>query len=126
MDSFWDFFWLMISAFLFFGYLMVLFQILIDLFRDHSVSGGMKAVWVFGLVILPFLTALIYLFARGGGMAQRAMAEHQNARQQTEAYIQSVAGGASPSEEIAKAKALLDSGTISSSEYDALKARALR
>ncbi|MGD9961026.1 SHOCT domain-containing protein [Nocardioides sp.] len=126
MDSFWDFFWLMISTFLFFGYLVVLFQIIIDLFRDHSVSGLAKALWVFGLLILPLLTALAYLITRGGGMAHRQMASMQAAQRDTEAYIQSVAGGgSSPSEEIAKAKALLDSGTISASEYDALKAKAL-
>ncbi len=74
MDSFWDFFWFIISFFLLMAYLMVLFQIVVDLFRDHTVGGGMKAVWVLGLIFLPILTALIYLIARGGGMAERAMA----------------------------------------------------
>jgi hypothetical protein len=126
VDSFSDFFWLMISTFLFFGYLIVLFQIIIDLFRDHTVSGGAKALWVLGLLVLPLLTALVYLFSRGGGMAQRQIATYQSAQRDTEAYIQSVAGsGSSPSEEIARAKALLDSGTITPLEYDALKAKAL-
>ena len=126
MDSFWDFFWLMIWSFLFFSYLMVMFQIVIDLFRDSTVSGAAKAVWVFGLIMLPFLTALIYLVQRGGGMAERQMSSHQAAQRQTETYIQSVAGGgSSPSEEISKAKALLDAGTITAQEYDTLKARAL-
>ena len=65
MDSFWDFFWFIISFFLLMAYLMVLFQIVIDLFRDHTVGGGMKAVWVVGLIFLPILTAVIYLIARG-------------------------------------------------------------
>ena len=69
MDSFWDFFWFIISFFLLMAYLMILFQIVIDLFRDHTVGGGMKAVWVVGLIFLPILTAVIYLIARGGGMA---------------------------------------------------------
>ncbi len=126
MDSFWDFFWLMISTFLFFGYLIVLFQIIIDLFRDHTVSGMAKAVWVFGLIILPLLTALAYLITRGGGMAQRQMSSVQAAQRDTERYIQSVAGGgSSPSEEIAKAKGLLDAGTITAAEYESLKAKAL-
>jgi hypothetical protein len=126
MDSFWDFFWLMISTFLFFGYLVVLFQIIIDLFRDHTVSGVAKALWVFGLLVLPLLTALAYLVLRGGGLAQRQLSSLQAAQRDTEAYIQSVAGGgSSPSEEIARAKALLDAGTISAAEYDSLKAKAL-
>jgi hypothetical protein len=127
VDSFWEFFWLVVSTFLFFAYLMVLFQILIDLFRDHSVSGGMKAVWVVGLIFLPVLTALIYLIARGGGMAQRSMAQAQANKQAADSYIREVAGGAgsSPADEIARAKALLDAGTISDEEFQALKARAL-
>ena len=67
MDSFWDFFWFIISFFLLVAYLMVLFQIVIDLFRDHTVGGGMKALWVVGLIFLPILTAVIYLIARAAG-----------------------------------------------------------
>ena len=89
MDSFWDFFWFIISFFLLMAYLMVLFQIVVDLFRDHTVSGGMKAVWVLGLIFLPILTALIYLISRGGGMAERAMAAQQGAQANADAYIRS-------------------------------------
>ena len=124
MDSFWDFFWFIISFFLLMAYLMVLFQIVIDLFRDRSVGGGMKAVWVVGLIFLPVLTAVIYLIARGGGMAERSMAAAQGAQQDAEAYIRSVASS-SPSDEIARAKSLLDSGAISAEEFETLKATAL-
>lgn len=125
MDSFWEFFWLSVSIFLFFAYLMVLFQILIDLFRDHTVNGGMKAVWVIGLIFLPILTALIYLIARGGGMAERAMAQAQANKDAADTYIREVAGGTSAADQIAQAKSLLDSGTISNEEFEALKAKAL-
>jgi hypothetical protein len=125
VDSFWDFFWFTISFFLLMAYLVVLFQILTDLVRDKSTSGWAKAFWVFFLIILPLLTSLVYLIARGQGMAERNVAAMQSAQADTDAYIRSVAGGSSPSEEIAKAKALLDAGSISQAEFDALKAKAL-
>jgi hypothetical protein len=127
MDSFWDFFWFMVATFLFVGYLVVLFQIVVDLFRDRSVGGVAKAVWVLCLLFLPFLTALVYLIVRGGGMAERQVASMRAAQQETETYIKSVAGGggSSPAAEIAHAKELLDAGTITQTEYEALKAKAL-
>ena len=69
--SFWDFFGLLIWSFLFVMYLMVLFQILGDLFRDRELSGGMKALWTIGLILIPFLVMLIYVIVRGRGMAER-------------------------------------------------------
>lgn len=126
MDSFWDFFWFIIAFFLLMAYLLVLFQILGDLFRDRSVSGWVKAVWVIALIFFPILTALIYLIARGHGMAERQMATMAAAQQDADAYIRQVAGSSpSPSDEIARAKALLDSGAISQEEFESLKAKAL-
>ena len=126
MNSFWDFFWFIISFFLLMAYLMVLFQILTDLFRDKDLGGGMKAVWVFCLIFFPIVTSLIYLIVRGRSMAERNMASMQAAQADTEAYIRSVsASSASASDEIARAKGLLDSGAISQAEFDQLKAKAL-
>ena len=87
MDSFWDFFWFTISFFLLFAYLMVLFQIVGDLFRDHTVSGGMKAVWVLCLIFFPFITMVVYLIARGHGMAERHLAAAQGMKAQQDEYI---------------------------------------
>jgi hypothetical protein len=126
VDSFWDFFWFIISFFLLMAYLVVLFQILTDLFRDHQTSGWLKAVWVFFLIILPLITSLVYLIARGQGMAERNIAAVKQAQASQEEYIRSVSGGgASPADEIHRAKGLLDSGAISQAEFDALKAKAL-
>ena len=126
MDSFWDFFWFIISFFLLMAYLVVLFQILTDLFRDKGTSGWAKAFWVLFLIFLPLITSLVYLIARGQGMAERNIAAMSAAQADADAYIKSVAASsASPSEEIAKAKALLDAGTITQAEYDQLKAKAL-
>lgn len=115
--------WYALMFVVFISYLLALFSIVGDLFRDRELSGGWKAVWIFFLVFFPFITALVYLIARGGGMAKRAEAQAVQAKQATEEYIRSVAG--SPADEIARAKALLDSGTISAEEYAALKAKAL-
>jgi type VI protein secretion system component VasK len=123
--NFGDFFWLLIWTFVFVMYLMILFQILGDLFRDKELSGWWKAVWVIALIIFPFLTALIYLIARGRGMAARHTGEVRQAQADTEAYIQQVAGRSNPAEQIATAKSLLDQGTITQAEFDRLKAAAL-
>ncbi|MBS9373701.1 SHOCT domain-containing protein [Rhodococcus sp. B50] len=125
MDSFWDYVWYTVVVFAFVAYLIVLFQIIVDLFRDHSVSGWVKAVWVIGLVLLPYLTALVYLIVRGRGMALRAQQAQAEAKQATDEYIRTVAVGKSPAQQIADAKALLDSGAITPAEYEHLKAQAL-
>ena len=126
MDSFWDFFWLMIWAFFFVIWLMILWQIFTDLFRDDETSGVMKAVWIIFLVIATPLTALIYLIAKGKGMAERNMKAAQRMQEQQAEYIRSVGGGgADPAEQISKAKGLLDSGAITQAEFDSLKAKAL-
>jgi len=124
MDSFWDFLWLTIAVFFFMAYLMVLFNVIADLFSDHETSGWVKAVWVFFLIFVPALTALIYLIVRGSGMAERQRAKMTALRDQSDTYIREVAG-ASPAEQIASAKSLLDSGAITAQEYDQLKAKAL-
>ncbi len=124
-DSFWDYLWSAVVIFAFIAYLMILFNILADLFwRDHKTSGWIKAVWVLFLIVFPYVTALIYLIARGTGMAERAQQQAQHAKQQTDDYIKHAAGR-SPAQEIADAKALLDAGTITPADFDALKAKAL-
>ena len=124
MSNFWDLLWLIASTFIFVAYLIVLFQIVVDLFRDDRMGGGSKAIWIIGLIFLPLLTAVIYIVARGGGMAERQRAALQRAKSDTDAYIRGVAGK-SPAEQIADAKALLDAGTISADEFAKLKAKAL-
>ncbi|GAA0338480.1 SHOCT domain-containing protein [Micropruina glycogenica] len=102
---------------------MVLFSIVGDIFRDREMSGGLRAVWIVCLIFFPFITALIYLIVRGRGMTERAVAQAERNKAAADDYIRSVAG--SPADEIARAKALLDAGTISPAEYEALKAKAL-
>jgi ABC-type multidrug transport system fused ATPase/permease subunit len=127
--SFIDIFWSMLWFFFLFIWIVILVHILSDLFRDHTLSGGVKTLWVLFLVFLPFLAVLIYLFTRGKGMAERAAARQQQAQEQFEGYVRTVAttgdATASPTEQIAQAKQLLDAGTIDQAEFDRLKAKAL-
>ncbi len=122
--SFWNVFWLIIVSFAFIAYLMVMFNIIIDLFRDHGTSGWLKAVWFICLIFFPFLTAVVYLIARGPGMAERHAAALGQARSAQDDYIRSVAGSSS-ADQITQAKSLLESGAITQAEFDALKAKAL-
>jgi hypothetical protein len=124
MSYFWDAVVLMASTFLFVAYLIVLFQIVVDLFRDSEMGGGAKVLWIIGLIFLPVLTALIYILARGGGMAERQRGAVRSAKSETEAYIREVAGR-SPADQIAEGKKLLDAGIINAEEFARLKAKAL-
>ena len=128
MNSFMDWFWLLVWWFCFFAYLMILFQILRDLFRDHTLNGWLKALWIVGLIVFPFLVALVYVIARGKGMAERETREMIEAKNATDAYIRQTAGstnGHSAASQINDAKALLDAGAITPEEFQTLKARAL-
>jgi hypothetical protein len=124
MDSFWEWFWFAFLIFAFVAYLFAMFTIIVDLFRDKSVSGAMKAVWFIFLIFFPVITALVYLIARGGGMAQRQAADAQAMKEAQDSYIREVAGS-SPAEQIAQAKELHNSGAITDEEYETLKAKAL-
>src|SRR6476620_6574575 len=116
--SFWFFIW--IAA------LMVWFRCLFDLFGDSTLSGWGKAGWALLLIFVPWLGALIYLIARGRSMTERQMAAMSQQRADQEKYIQQVAGsGQTPADQIASAKGLLDSGTITQTEFDALTAKPL-
>ena len=123
--SFWDIIWFIVVSFAFIAYLMVMFTIIADLFRDQSVSGFAKAVWIICLIFVPFLTSFVYLIARGSGMAARSYGSAQAHEQATAAYVREVAASSSPADEIAKAKTLLDSGAISEQEFSALKSQVL-
>ncbi len=124
-DSFWDYLWSAVVIFAFIAYLIILFNILADLFwRDHKTSGWVKAIWVIFLILLPYLTALVYLIARGKGMAERAREQARHAKQETDDYIKQAAGR-SPAQEIADAKNLLEAGAINPSEFETLKVKAL-
>ena len=110
------------SWIIFFWLLFIVFG---DLFRRHDVSGWGKASWTIFVILLPFLGVLIYLIAEHEGIAQRNAQSTQAAQQQFDQYVQSVAAQTDPSEQIARAKKLLDDGSITQAEFDQLKQKAL-
>jgi hypothetical protein len=105
---------------------MVLFTIITDLFRDDTVNGWMKALWIVLLIFFPLITALVYLIVRGKDMQKRQIGDAETLREKQESYIRTLANTPmSPADHIARAKELLDNGTISQAEFDQLKAKAL-
>lgn len=125
--GFFDFLLWMLWIYLVVICIWIFVWIFIDIFRDHTLNGWAKALWVIFLVVLPFLGAIIYLIARGRSMAQRQARDAQAAAQANADYIRSVAGTptSSPAAEIERAQGLLSSGAITQNEFDALKAKAL-
>jgi len=124
VNSFLDFLWLIIVSFAFVAYLIVLFQIVTDMFRDKAQKGWHKAVWIIFLIIFPLITAVVYLIARGSGMAERQVEYMKQAKSDSDTYIREVAGR-SPAQEITDAKALLDAGSISADDFEKIKTKAL-
>ena len=118
-----DILWTMFIIFLFIIWIWILITVFADVFRRKDIGGGMKAVWIVFVILLPYLGVLVYLIANHDGMADRNILQAQKQQQATDAYIKSVAGGAAA--EIEKAKGLLDSGAITQAEFDSIKAKAL-
>jgi hypothetical protein len=117
--------WTMIIFFAWVAWIWILITILIDVFRRRDISGWAKAAWVVFLVVLPFIGVLVYLIANHEGMADRSAQEDKSERAEVDDYVRSVAGSGGPAAEIDKAKQLLDSGAITQSEFEAIKAKAL-
>lgn len=123
-SNIWDLVLLFFISFAFIAYFITLFSVVVDLFRDTTLGGFAKAIWLLFIWFVPFVTLFVYLIARGGGMASRSQASAQRSQDAANAYIREVAG-TSATDEIAKAKALLADGTITQAEFDALKKKAL-
>jgi hypothetical protein len=114
----------MLVFFLWVAWFIVLFHVVVDIFRRRDASGGKKALWLIFVLFAPFLGVFAYLIANSDDMARRNMEQAQVARAETDEYIRSVSGGGAAAE-IERAKGLLDSGAITQSEFDAIKAKAL-
>jgi len=123
--QFLTFLWSLIVIFFMVIFFILLFHVIGDIFSRHDASGGKKAAWVIFIILVPFLGLFVYYITNADGMAKRQMASMQKAQGEMDTYIKSVATQGDPTEQIAKAKALLDAGTISQAEFDQLKAKAL-
>jgi len=117
--------WTMLIFFAFVIWLWILFTVVVDLFRRDDTSGWGKALWLFFLIILPYLGVFIYLITQHKGMTERNIAQRKEAESQFADYVKSVAPAADPAEQIAKGKELLDTGAITQAEFDELKRKAL-
>ena len=122
---FMDVLWSMIIFFFWVIWIWIVITVLMDVFRRHDIGGFAKALWVIFVVILPWLGVLIYLIVEHDGMRERSMNQAQAQKEQFDEYVRDAAGGGGSAAEIAKAKELLDAGTITPEEFEALKARAL-
>lgn len=123
--TFWEIigsiFWFM----LLFAWIWLLITILSDIFRDRTMGGWGKALWVLFIIVLPWLGALIYLIARGGSMHERAVAQAQRNEDAFRQYVQQTAGAGSTADELGKLADLRDRGAISAEDYEKAKAKVL-
>ena len=122
--EFGQFLWSLLVIFFMIMYFMILFSVVIDLFRNHQMGGFAKALWIIFLIFVPLISLLIYVIVYGKSMATRQQQAVTEAQQEQADYIKQVAG-TSPAEQIAQAQQLLNSGAISQDEFDKLKAKAL-
>ena len=120
-----DFLWTLFVIYFMVIYFIMLFRVIVDIFRDTEMSGVMKAVWFVAILIFPLITLLIYVIARGKGMAERDVKQVNQYKAAQDEYIRKAAGGDDAATQIAKAQQLLTSGAITQAEFDSLKAKAL-
>jgi hypothetical protein len=120
-----DVFWTMLVFFFWVIWIWLLITVFADLFSRHDISGWAKAAWTAFVIVLPYLGVLVYLIAQGKHMAERKAAQVNASRAEFDDYVRDVAGDSGPSDQIAKAKQLLDSGAIDAAEFEQLKRKAL-
>jgi uncharacterized membrane protein YcjF (UPF0283 family) len=116
-------FWTMILFFAWLAWIWIAISIFADIFRRHDIGGWHKAAWVVFIIVVPFLGVLVYLIAQHDGMRERTIERAHAQQAAMDQYVRETAGGSAA--EIARAKELLDAGTISQAEFDAIKAKAL-
>ena len=120
-----DVLWTMFVIFAWVIWFWLLITVFADIFRRHDIGGGKKTLWIIFVIVLPFLGVFIYLISQSKEMTERNEKQARAQQAQMDDYVKSVAGSGGSAAEIEKAKQLLDSGAISQSEYDAIKAKAL-
>ena len=123
--TFVSFLWDALLVFAWIIWFWLLITVFADLFRRHDASGWTKAAWIVFVIVLPYVGVLVYLIAEHEGMAERNTRQAHAAQEQFDQYVQSVAGRDDPAEQIARAKTLLDNGTITQDEFHRIKRKAL-
>jgi Phospholipase_D-nuclease N-terminal/Short C-terminal domain len=120
-----DVLWTMLVFFAWVAWFWLLITIASDIFRRHDIGGGKKAAWLIFMLFVPFVGVLAYLIANNESMTRRNVEQAQAQKAQMDEYVRSVADGGGAAAEIDRAKKLLDDGTITQAEFDAIKSRAL-
>ena len=123
--TFWDALWSLLVFFLWVAWFILLFHIVIDIFRRRDASGWKKAAWLVFILFVPFLGVFVYLILNSDDIAERNIAQARQDKAAVDEYVRSVASEGGAAAEIERAKKLLDSGAISQTEFDAIKAKAL-
>jgi predicted PurR-regulated permease PerM len=123
--TFIDALWSLLVFFLWVAWFILLFYIVADIFRRHDIGGGKKTIWLIFILFVPFLGVFVYLIANADDMAQRNVQQAAAQQQELDQYVRSVASEGGAAAEIERAKTLLDSGAITQTEFDAIKAKAL-
>jgi hypothetical protein len=120
-----EIFWTILVFFAFVVWLMILFTVLSDIFRRHDTTGATKVLWIILIIVLPYLGTFVYLITQHNGMTERGLRQQKAVKQEFDDYVQSVAAKTDPTEQIHKAKDLLDRGAINEAEFEQIKRHAL-
>jgi hypothetical protein len=118
-------FWTILIFFAFVFWLMLLFNVIGDIFRRQDISGWGKVLWLIAIILIPYFGVFIYLIVEHEGLVRRSVKQQEAAQSQFDQYVQSVAAQGDPAEQIAKAKSLMDSGAITQAEFEQIKQKAL-
>lgn len=119
------FFWSVLILFVWLAWFMLLFRVVVDIFRSRDLGGVAKACWLLFTAMVPFLGVFLYLVARGGKLAENELAEVQAQQDAFAQYVQSVSGSTSAADELAKLAELKERGLLTEAEFSAQKARLL-
>ena len=121
----WDVFVSMFWFMLLIAWIWMLIAILSDIFRDRSLGGAAKAMWTLFIVLIPWLGALVYIFARGDSMNERSRQAMVEQEESVRAYVRETAGTKSVADELRGLTELRDSGVLTAEEYEQAKAKIL-
>ncbi|MEZ5178315.1 MAG: SHOCT domain-containing protein [Acidimicrobiales bacterium] len=120
------FFWSVLILFIWLAWFMLLFRVVVDIFRAKDMGGLAKACWLLFTAMVPFLGVFLYLIVRGNKLAENEMSDAKAQQDAFAQYVQSVSGGGvSTADELAKLADLQAKGVISEAEFAAQKARLL-
>lgn len=117
--------WTILVFFAFVVWIWIMFTVLADIFRRRDTTGVRKVLWIIFIILLPYLGVFVYLIAQHDGMSKRAIEHQERVRGEVDQYVRSVSTSGDPTEQIAKAKELLDRGAIDQAEYEQIKRKAL-